>query len=231
MSNPSMFLERARKMLSDEYTQAHTSEYNTWLANHKNAWMQPHVVVPFPPFIVNAALAPFKSTVSSPTESDIVARATELYNQSNPEPVPTAAVAEPVVPIVAAVAAPDVVEQEPTFEDLVADPVVETVVEVQQVQEEEPVEETTVAEPVIEEAPPPTSGKLLSPALDIDTETKIHNIFKPVDNKLFKDPEFKSVTEDLDVIPQPMEELAKVDASGNSSSSFFQKLKDKWITK
>ena len=226
MSNLSMFLERARKMLSDEYTQAHTSEYNTWLANHKNAWMQPHVVVPFPPFIVNAALAPFKATVSSPSESDIVARATELYNQSNPAPVTTAPVVEPMV---ATVAATEITEPEPTFEDLVADPVVEPAVVV----EEETVlvvEETAITEPEVEEPTPPTSGKLLSPI--VDNETKIQNIFKPVDNRLFKDPEFNSVTEDLDVIPQPMEELAKVSASGDSlSSSFFQKLKDKWITK
>jgi hypothetical protein len=229
MSNPSMFLERARKMLNDEYTQAHTSEYNTWLSNHKNAWMQPHVVVPFPPFVVNAVLAPFKATVSSPTESDIVARSVELYNQSNPKPVPTATVAEPVATIVAVEAVPEITEQEPTFEDLVADPVVEPAVEVQQ--EVEPViEVTTIEEPVEEQAIPPISGKLLSPILD--SETKIQNIFKPLDNKLFKDPEFKSVTEDLDVIPQPMEELAKVSASGNLlSSSFFQRLKDKWITK
>jgi hypothetical protein len=226
MSNPSMFLERARKMLSDEYAEKHNTEYNYWLSNHKNAWMQPHVVVPFPPFVVNAALAPFKATVSSPTESDIVARSIELYNQSNPEPAPIAAVAEPVAPIVEF--ASEITEQQPTFEDLVADPVVEPAVEVEAV--EPVIEETTIAEPVVEQVIPPASGKLLSPALN--SETKIQNIFKPLDNKLFKDPKFESVTEDLDVIPQPMEELAKVSASGNlSSSSFFQRLKDKWITK
>jgi hypothetical protein len=226
MSNPSMFLERARKMLSDEYVEKHNSEYNYWLSNHKNAWMQPHIVVPFPPFVVNAALAPFKSTVSSPTESEIVARSVELYNQSNPEPVRPDPVVEPVVPMIAAVASPEMTE--PTFEDLVADPVVEPadVVEAVEAVDEQP----TIAEPEVEEPAPPASGKLLSPMLD--TETKIQNIFKPVDNKLFKDPKFQSVTEDLDVIPQPMEELAKVSASGNLlSSSFFQKLKDKWITK
>ena len=226
MSNPSMFLERARKMLSDEYVEKHNSEYNYWLSNHKNAWMQPHMIVPFPPFVVNAALAPFKSTVSSPTEADIVARATELYNQSNPEPVRPAPVVEPIVPMIAAVASPEMTE--PTFEDLVADPVVKPAVEVEAVEAVD--EQPTIAEPEVEEPAPPASGKLLSPILD--TETKIQNIFKPVDNKLFKDPKFQSVTEDLDVIPQPMEELAKVSASGNLlSSSFFQKLKDKWITK
>ena len=230
MSDPSMFLERARKMLSDEYVEKHNSEYNYWLSNQKNAWMQPHVVVPFPPFIVNAALAPFKATVSKPTESDIVARATELYNQSNPAPVRAEPVAEPIV---STATDPDVTEQEPTFEDLVAEPVVEEVVieeVVVPVEEETPtVTQQPVVEELVVEEKKPISGKLLSPILD--TETEIYNIFKPIDDNLFQDPGFKSVTEDLNVIPQPMQELAKVDTLGNVSSSFFQKLKDKWITK
>jgi len=86
MSNTE-FLNKARKMLTDDYKTQHTAEYNAWMAAHQNSWMQPHIVVPFPPFIVSSALAPFKAVVSAPSEEDIVAKALELYQQANPAPL------------------------------------------------------------------------------------------------------------------------------------------------
>ena len=201
MSNTqsSEFLDQARKVLNDEYKQAHSNEYNAWLSNHKNAWMQPHTIIPFPPFVVNSLLAPFKSALTSPTESDIVARALELYKQAHPAPV------DPV--------ATSVIE-DPVVEEPVADAVLE---------------ELIVEETIVEEIKPPLSGKLLSPTVNSDSE--IHNIFQPIDDTIFKDTTFESFKQDLDVVPQPSDELNKVDETGKSSSTFFQKLKDKWITK
>lgn len=204
------YLERARKILNDEYAQAHTAEYTTWLNNHKNAWMQPHVVVPFPPFVVNSTLAPFKPTVTCPTESDIVARALELYNQANPQPLqPVVTVAEPVQ----TVPEPAVIDIEP----VPIEP--ESMIDA---------ELATVQEPVVEETKP-ISGKLLSMPIDVLPDEKIRDIFKPIDDTMFKDNTIESVKKDLNAVPQPEEELAKIDKLG--SSTFFQKLRDKWSAK
>lgn len=210
------YLERARKILNDEYARAHTAEYTTWLNNHKNAWMQPHVVVPFPPFVVNSTLAPFKPTVTCPTESDIVARALELYNQANPQPV------QPVV----TVAGPAQTVSEPAVIDIEPVPV-----EPEPVVNAEPVVTTELAtaqEPVVEETKP-ISGKLLSMPIDVLPDEKIRDIFKPIDDTMFKDNTIESVKKDLNAVPQPNEELSKIDKLG--PSTFFQKLKDKWSTR
>ena len=201
------FIERARKMLNEEYAQAHTAEYNTWLANHKNAWMQPHIVVPFPPFVVNSALAPFKPSVSIPTEADIVARAFDLYTQANKNTTPDDT------------AMPTITES-PQINEPTVEPTVEPVAEVLDTPAEpEPVEETK-----------PISGKLLSPTIGSDDSSIIRDIFRPIDDPIFKDTTFEKVKEDLGVVPQPLEELSKV-TEPEKPSTFFQKLKDKWIIK
>ena len=80
----SEYLNRARNLLTDRYNKLKSAEYTQWMSNHKTAWAQPHTVVPFPPFVVCGALAPFKASVSPPTEDQIVAKALELYNTANP---------------------------------------------------------------------------------------------------------------------------------------------------
>ena len=196
------FIERARKMLNDEYARAHTAEYNTWLSEHKNAWMQPHIVVPFPPFVVNSSLLPFKPTVSKPTEDDVVARALELYNQANKNNTTTTAIADNIQ------------------STEVAEPTVEPVTEIA----------VKPAEPEIVEETKPISGKLLSPTVRSEDNSSIRDIFRPIDNPIFKDTSFEKVKQDLSVVPQPLEELSKV-TEPEKPSTFFQKLKDKWITK
>lgn len=233
MSTESLqFLELARKILNEEYAQAHTAEYNTWLNNHKNAWMQPHVVVPFPPFVVNSALTPFKPKVTCPTEADILARALEIYKQANPLPAQTA------TPIAAQPAAQPIVSNteaetsEPVVEPILVEPIlVEPVVE--PILVEPVVEEPVVVEPVVVEEKKPISGKLLSLNTEvISSEEKIREIFKPIDDTMFKDTTIESVKQELTVIPKPEEELSKLDSSsGARSSTFFQKLKDKWSAK
>ena len=207
-TNTQEFVERARKMLNDEYTRAHTAEYNTWLSNHKNAWMQPHIVVPFPPFVVNSALLPFKPTVSKPTEDDVVARALDLYTQENKTDITTPVAANNTEP-------PQVVEVETTVE-----PVIEPAVVI----EEKP------AEPDIVEETKPISGKLLSPTVVSTDSPLIRDIFRPIDDPIFKDTTLEKIKQDLSVVPQPSEELSKV-VEPEKPATFFQKLKDKWITK
>ena len=82
--NNSEFINQARKILTEDYTARHTAEYNSWLTGCKNSWMKPHVIVPFPPFVISPALSAFKPSVVSPSEDEVVAKALELYNQFNP---------------------------------------------------------------------------------------------------------------------------------------------------
>lgn len=244
MSTESLqFLELARKILNEEYAQAHTAEYNTWLNNHKNAWMQPHVVVPFPPFVVNSALTPFKPKVTCPTEADILARALEIYKQANPPSVQTAtpSAAQSIVPdTVAETDEPIVVEQPAVIEPVaveqpvvVEQPAVEPVVVEQPAVAEPVVVEQPAVETVVVEEKKPISGKLLSSNTEgLSSEEKIREIFKPIDDTMFKDTTIESAKQELKAVPQPEEELSKLDSSaGSRSSTFFQKLKDKWSAK
>ena len=162
MSQNLEFLNQARKMLTDDYYNRHTAEYNQWLLNHKNSWAQPHMVVPFPPFIVSAALAPFKSSITSPSEEQIVAKALELYAQSNPVVAP---VATAVTKSVTEVAVEPVTEVavEPVAEEVV-EPVAEEVVAEEVVAEE-------VVEPVAEEVVEPVAEEVVEPIAVYSTTT------------------------------------------------------------
>lgn len=75
-------LASARQMLTDEYNQTHRDEYTVWAEQQKNAWQQPIVSVPYPPFFVNSSLTAFQPSARFPSEAEVVARALILYNQS-----------------------------------------------------------------------------------------------------------------------------------------------------
>lgn len=226
------FLNQARKLLNEDYKSRHTAEYNAWLANHKNAWMQPHVIVPFPPFVVSGALTPFKPIASAPTEDEVVAKALELYNLHTPAPVAQqpAAVIQPTVaakpepeatlnqPLDIAPAI-EVVEPtvEPTVEPVAEEVVVEPTVE--------PVSEEVVTEPVAEKIP------------YVDEIYKIYQTAEEpkseqVEPTVEDDKTFIAVEEALKVVPQPAEELAKVTSTGGILPSVLERIqamKTKWM--
>lgn len=236
------YINQARKLLTEDYKTKHTNEYNNWLVNHKNSWMQPHIVVPFPPFIVSSALAPFKPSSTAPSEEAVVAKALELYNKFNPTPViTTEKIAQPIIeettvapvrePITSADAihkifqAPVIVEETPAVEVEEALPV--------PVDEEIP---EVVELPVSEETPAAEKSSKKS-------ET-IYKIYADAIYKIFQEPEVDKstsadatepvapTTEDaLNTMPQPAEELAKAKNSGRNLPSMLQRLQEmtaKW---
>jgi hypothetical protein len=233
------YITQARKLLTEDYKTKHTNEYNRWLSNHQNSWMQPHVIVPFPPFIVSGALAPFKPSVSEPSEEAVVAKALELYNQFNPAPVGAvqSVVAETIVESVREpITSADVIV-ESVVEDLI---VVEPAVEVPMVVE--PVVEETIVESVIEELivePDVTEPVIVEPVVEkpLTTTDAIYKIFQepvaaaPIDMPT-PDPVPTTIEDALNIIPQPAEELAKVKSSGRVLPNVLQKIQDiksKWI--
>ena len=220
------FVTKARKLLTEDYNAKHTAEYNSWLEEHKNSWMKPHFVVPFPPFIITSAFAPFKATAAAPSEDDIAAKALELYTQANPVVEKTTESAETVIEetVVSEVAQDQEVVPEPVVE-VVPEPVVEVVPEPVVVATEPVVVEATVVEApnyaneiykIFQTSPPAISSE---PAVPYPTTP---------------DPANVAVEEVLNVVPQPVEELAKVKKSGKILPSVLQKLQDmksKWTTK
>ena len=73
----------AKKMLTDEYVNKRNSEYSNWKSGYENAWKTQTVIIPFPPFVANAAFVPFRPSVQPPSDNDIIAKALELINNAN----------------------------------------------------------------------------------------------------------------------------------------------------
>jgi hypothetical protein len=221
------YIKQARKILTEDYKTKHTNEYNSWIANHQNAWMQPHIIVPFPPFIVNNALAPFKPSASAPTEEAVIAKALELYNQFNPdpvkniEPVPSPVVAETIVeePVVS-----ETIVEEPVPSPVVSETIVEEPVVAETIVEEPVVLETIVEEPVA-----------LEPAKTTDAIYKIFQepIAEEPTYMPATDPLLSTIEAALNIVPQPVEELAKAKTSDGILPSVLQRIQDmksKWLT-
>lgn len=203
------YITQARKLLSEEYNTKHTNEYNNWLVKQQLSWMQPHVIVPFPPFVISAALTPFKSSVLEPSEDDIVAKALELYNRANP-PV---SVAAPEVATTQEIISEPVIEVEPVVEEIIPEPVIEV----------EPIPEVVIDNIVEEDQPK-------APAISYtDAIYKIYEVMKK-EGELDNGPKFTTVDATLQTIPQPAEELAKT-AKTTKAPTMMEKLQSIWSTK
>lgn len=72
----------AREFLNSRYKQCCAEEYAKWTSNNANAWRGNNMPLPFPPFVSNAAFAPFQTSIAAPTEEDVIDRALILYMQS-----------------------------------------------------------------------------------------------------------------------------------------------------
>lgn len=252
--NNSEYITQARKLLTEDYKTKHSNEYNNWLNRCKDSWMQPHVIVPFPPFVVSGTLTPFKPTVSAPSEEAVVAKALELYNQFNPAPIKnTETTAEPVAkpapeildellaappadqvpaPVVKETPAEPVVEDPDWFfhvKEPDVDPLKNTVTIYKKNQElvsEEPPVEPVVDETIVEE--PVVEQPVVEPLKNTVT---IYKIFQePVTNEPTSmpttEPLHPTIEQALKVVPQPAEELAKVSKPGGIFPSVFEKLQD-----
>lgn len=207
------YLDQAKKLLTADYKQRHTAEYNLWINSSKNAWMQPHVVVPYPPFIVNSAIAPFTPSVAPPTENEIVATALSLYNNANPN---AGTVDTP---------APDVVSNNtaPIEEPSVEQPTTQT--ELDPVTVEAPsttVEETTDAPEAEEES------HIVEQTPYVD---EIYKIYEVPEEAAPVEPLLRTIEKDLSAVPQPAQELAKVSAPGRILPTVLERLQaitSKW---
>lgn len=212
------YINQARQILTKNYNERHTAEYNAWLGGHTNAWAQPHTIVPFPPFVICAAISPFKSSSVAPSESDIVAKALELYNQKNPVSddvsiVEDSSSIQEELPIVEEMIAP---QEEQQVEILASDTPIET--------EEIPVEESIATVPV-EAAYSKEIYKIFQPAVEpaVDSTTEI----KP-DATLFD-----TVEATLNALPQPAKVLSDVATAKTSRPSVLGRLQNitgKWST-
>lgn len=227
--NNAEFISQARKLLNENYKSNHSAEYNSWLGNQQNSWMQPHVIVPFPPFVVSSALAPFTPTVSAPTEQDVVAKALELYNQFNTVSAP---VAEPVIASVVEAVREPITNTDAIYK-IFQEPVAKApvVMDVPIVEDEPLVEEVTVVEdePVVE----PTISKTLDyvdPIRKIFQSTEKVEIEKPAAT----DTTLVAMEQAFNAVPQPAEELAKAKNSGGIFPTVLEKfhaMTSKWSTK
>ena len=216
------YITQARKLLTEDYKTKHTNEYNSWLSNQQHSWMQPHVIVPFPPFVISAALAPFKPTAVAPSESEIVAKALELYNMANP-PTPVVAEDDDVVEETM----PESVIEDEEEEDVVEETMPESVVEEPVVQEIMPevTIDNVVEEPAVEEIQ--TKAPVISYT---DAIHKIYEVMKK-EGELDDNQKFTSIDAALQVIPQPSEELAKFTNSSKILPTMMEKLQSIWMTK
>ena len=210
------YLDQAKKLLTAEYKQRRTAEYNIWFNSSKNAWMQPHVVVPYPPFIVNSAIAPFTPSVAPPTENEIVATALSLYNNDNPNAVPVATAPD-------AVSTDSVALEEP----------------VEQIQTELADSATTGEQPTVAEPQATTEEPANAPAAEEEAHIveptpyvdEIYKIYAVPDNIPSVEPLLSTIEKDLGTVPQPAEALAKVSTSGRILPSVLERLQaitSKW---
>jgi hypothetical protein len=196
-------LNEARRLLNTEYNQKKSDEYNNWLLKNSQALKSTNLHLPFPPFVAGNTVPYYVATVPIPTEHEVVARAVQLYNtRYNTPAVPEAEIAEEVVEEI----------QKEIIEDAVTEP-----------------EEMTVTEP-IENIESITDNELAGLQLRDAMIQEIYNIYGDQDIKDYTpsiEPKIEdkiiSPEADLNTIPQPSEELAKLKSSNNSFASIYQK--------
>ena len=216
------FINQARTILTEDYKNRHTAEYNSWLLAHKNSWMQPHTIVPFPPFIISGALAPFKAVATAPTEEEIVAKALELFNQAKPALIDK----EVVYALEPEVTLNQPLDVSQTLEVVeVAEPVEPTI----------EVAETPAIEPIVKELSESDNIEITTEVKpQVDEIYKIYPTSKPKPMSIEERfAEFTAMEEALKVVPQPNEELDKITKPGKIFPSVLEKLQSitaKWTT-
>ena len=208
------FINQAQKMLTDDYNIRRTAEYSNWLQQHSTAWMHPHTIIPFPPFVISASTAPFKAVSAAPSEADIVAKALELYNQSNQ----VATNSSPAVVF----ASEEILYEPPIFKE----PIVES---------EQPVEEPIVEEPIVVE-PTVESNETVEESIELISTPyadEVYKIFQTPQNSTehvtssnTPDTTIVDIGAALSVVPQPAEELAKIVIKEKSKPSILERLQN-----
>ena len=210
----SEYLNRARNLLTDRYNKLKSAEYTQWMSNHKTAWAHPHTVVPFPPFVVCGALAPFKPSVSPPTDDQIVSTALELYNAAHPiiRAAPTALDTDSSSPIT--------LDEEPSNEVTFEDSLASVLNETDLILPEDAIVDT-VQESEIE------------PAADVEYVNEIYKIYQPIELNT-SEPELEEESVIDNTVTEPPSTVAEpIKSSGGLLPSVLQRLQDmksKWTT-
>ena len=215
------FINQAQKMLTDDYNIRRTAEYGNWLHQHKNAWSQSHTIIPFPPFVISAGIAPFKAVSAAPSEADIVAKALELYNQSNQVATNSSS------PIVNA--SEEILYDLPISKE----PIVEST---QPVVVEPTVVEPTVVEPTVVEyivEPEQFAEKSVEESIEpapTQYTDEVYKIFQtPTEHATSSntpDTTIVDIGTALSVVPQPAEELSKITLKEKSKPSILKRLQN-----
>ena len=222
------FINQATTLLTQDYNLRRTAEYSSWLQQHKNAWMQPHTIIPFPPFVISASTAPFKPVVSAPSEADIVSKALELYNQSNQGATNSSS---PVAPPSEEILYSPPIFKEHIVEPIVVEPIADTIVEPIVIESivEEPVSETIVEPEQFAEEP---VEKLIEPISTLYAD-EVYKIFQTtqtstehVTSSNTPDTTIVDIGTALSVVPQPAEELAKIAIKEKSKPSILERLQN-----
>jgi hypothetical protein len=130
-------LKMARELLNEEYINRRAEDHNKWLAECDIAWKTRGIKLPYPPF------APY------PSEAEILAKATSLYNFVEEKPKTTS-------PLVDIASAPS-----PWVTYLTPTPPVETPVS-------PPLVEPKPAPPVVSTEPAPTPDQPVDTAVDTE---------------------------------------------------------------
>ena len=225
------FINQAQKILTDDYNIRRTAEYGNWLHQHKNAWAQSHTIIPFPPFVISAGIAPFKAVSAAPSEADIVAKALELYNQSNQvatnSPSPNVNASE------------EILYDPPTSKDSMVESTQPVVVEptiVEPTVVEPTVVEPTVVEPTVveyivepEQFAEESVEESIEPARTQYTD-EVYKIFQiPTEHATSSntpDTTIVDIGTALSVVPQPAEELSKITLKEKSKPSILKRLQN-----
>jgi len=213
-------LNEARNLLNAEYNKKKSDDYNNWLLKNSNAIRSTNFHLPFPPFVVGNNVPFYVATVPLPTEHEVVAKAVGIYNSrynvTTPASEPEAMVEEVPTPVETIV---------PNVEIDIAPASIVEVIEPKVIEPE--VIEPEVIEPEELSISDELAGLQLRDAMireiyNIYGDKEIKNYTPPVETKIDDKKSF-SLEKDLNVVPQPAEELAKLKTSNNSFASIYQK--------
>ena len=183
---PTELISQARQLLNAEYLKKCTDEYKTWAANNPYASSRTgELLLRFPPFTgVLSTPGLFRSTISPPSEKDVVNKALELYNQNRPiETQTVTAPSQSVTPAVEIAA-------------VVPDPVIEEVVD------PTPEPEAILNQPI---EPEPQTVEEVPEVIPKDTQyaNKIFDIFKVIEKLTPTEDKKEESTPSTDVTVEP----------------------------
>jgi len=205
-------LNEARRLLNAEYNQKKSDEYNNWLLKNRQALKSTNLHLPFPPFVAGNTVPYYVATVPIPSEHEVVAKAVQLYNTryNAPVAVPEPEVTEEVVEEVKEEVQEEIVEDTPPApkEEVVEDAATETI------ENSEPITDDELAGLQLRDA-------MIQEIYNIYGDQNIKDYVPKVESKV--EDKIISPEADLNAIPQPSEELAKLKTSNNSFASIYQK--------